>query len=125
MMMTATVGIGRPVLAPLAFLGNAGALTGGGSGLCGRPRGRPFVAAIGAYHLMVYFTGAAVGFTAVACHAEQLYVAAVVSASARKGGDVVELQAGRTTAALANATIAGKDGLFGGLRHISALRKAR
>ena len=90
-MMTPAVGVGGPVLTPQAFLGNAGALPCGSARLCGRPRGRPLIAAIGAYHLLVYFTGAAVGFASVACHTEQLDVAAVVGASARKRSNVVEL----------------------------------
>lgn len=121
--MAATVGIGRPVLAACAFLGDARALP----RCTGRLRGcagRTLVAAVRAHHLAVYLAGAAVALAAVAGPAQQLDVAAVVRAPAREGRDVVKLQVGSAAAALALAAIAGKHHLLGGLRHVAALRIA-
>jgi hypothetical protein len=68
--MTATASIGCFIFTTCSFLRCTRALRGS----CGRFFGRFFVAAIGAYSLVVNFAGTAIGFTSIACKAKQLYV---------------------------------------------------
>jgi hypothetical protein len=69
----------------------------------------------------VNFTGAAIRFTAVTGHAQQLNVRRFAASAAGKGSDVIVFEIGRTSTAITGASVARKDDFFGRFRNIPTL----
>jgi hypothetical protein len=90
MEVTTSAGIGCFVFAPRSFLSRSSTLPCRSGWLFGRAT----ITAIGSNRSIVYFTGAAVRFTAVTGHAQQLNVRRFTASAAGKGSDVIVFQIG-------------------------------
>jgi hypothetical protein len=82
---------------------------------------RATITAIGSNRPIVNFTGAAIRFTAVTGHAQQLNVRRFTASAAGKGSDVIVFEIGRTSTTITGATVARINDFFGRFRNIPTL----
>jgi len=82
---------------------------------------RASIAAISSDRSIVYFAGAAVRFTSVTGHAQQLNVRRFTASATGKGSDVIVFEIGRTSAAITGSTVSGVHDFFRRFRNIATL----